>query len=302
MFPLSLAIQIFMNHKSLFNKFIAIDWSGSAARYSSGISVACYDVIKDNLCLMKPSRQMKWSRDDVSDWIINLCNSNDKIFIGIDANLGYEQTTAQKFIGEKKDIFALWQKIDEVCRDTANFYAEAIWHDKRYKDIYWVSGKTPNNIALKQRATEIACRESGYGNPESPFKLIGAKQVGRGGLAAMRMAHHLHQTLGKKIAFWPFATKTESLNAQIVMTEIYPRLFIKKVGLGSAKIRTYNQLELALKEYTPKGITQANLSDHDTDALISAIGLAHISNDNPDILDISNLPTCSKIEGWIFDV
>ena len=140
------------------------------------------------------------------------------------------------------------------------------------------------------------CRDKGLGRPESTFKLIGAKQVGKGGLSAMLVSVYLREKLGAKLTLWPFEKPTS--DTKIVLFEIFPRLFIQKYHLSSLKIRDIDKL----KDKIPieLDIGKNVLSDHESDALISAYGLSQLAHDysawHPEHLN----ETTAITEGWIF--
>ncbi len=173
-------------------------------------------------------------------------------------------------------------------------------HD-RHLGHFWHSGPRPAGFAELHRATEHACRAAGLGAPESPLKLVGARQVGKGGLAGMRVLHALKTRLGERFAVWPFDPPDR---ADIVCIELYPRLFMKMAGHGNGKVRTAEALNRNLAALDADAYTDPaeTLSDHETDALVAAAGLRFIAGDravwSPGGLDSLAI----RAEGWIFGV
>jgi hypothetical protein len=112
--------------------------------------------------------------------------------------------------------------------------------------------------------------------------------------------------LGEKISIWPFQEIKSS--SQIILTEIYPRLFWNKAGLHNKKVRDVSDLNAALYHFKSKPVLgQSHLNDHNTDAIITAAGMRdvvqsgyarthHLFNIPDDISDIVGR------EGWIFGV
>src|SRR6185437_5586980 len=173
-------------------------------------------------------------------------------------------------------------------------------HD-RHRVHFWHEGPRPGGFAELHRATEYACRTAGLGAPESPLKLVGARQVGKGGLAGMRVLHALKTRLGSRFVVWPFDEPDE---ADIVCIELYPRLFMKMGGHGNSKIRTIEALNsnLAALDTKPHPDPAEKLVDHETDALVAAAGLRFIAGD-PAVWSPQGLDALAiRAEGWIFGV
>ena len=132
--------------------------------------------------------------------------------------------------------------------------------------------------------------------PECVFKLIGAKQVGKASLTGIRVLRHVRHANRSRLAVWPF----EPVGAKSALVEIYPTLFRKQAAGGVAKLRTREALNTALRRLGARGVATRNLSDHDTDALISAAGLRHAMAERRDWLGQPD-PHVRR-EGWIFGV
>lgn len=286
-----------------FDLFIGIDWSGSKAVNTKSIAVS--EVPQGNIPpkLLPDIR----SRTSVFDYILNLANTTKRILIGIDANFGYSHKVGEKHFGQNYTYLDQWKIVDEYSKENFNFYAGGFWNHSKFTNDFWQNGKAPHWFYPEtlRRKTEIQCIADGYGHPESPFKIIGAKQVGKGGLAAQRMAYALKQKIGDKLAVWPFE---DTDKAQIIMTEIYPRQFIMRAKHGTTKLKTLADLNKILPYFNAKPIEgTAKVSDHDTDALVSAVGLRYLCGQDMDIpRAISNPPSMDDLsrrcEGWIFGV
>jgi len=284
-----------------FDYFIGIDWSGAKSPIrTKSIAVS---IAEQGNKAPKLISNLK-SRQEVVDWIINLTKQKSRILIGIDCNFGYAATIAQKQFGPDIKAHELWSEVDLENKANSNFFAGGFW--QKYASDFWTEGKKPIGFKMPQRQTEAICSENGYGHPESPFKLIGAKQVGKGGLAGMRVAHFLKEKLGPKIAIWPFEPHGNS--AQIVMTEIYPRQFLMRAGFRTKKIRDINNLNNALFKLNSEPILlEYQINDHQTDALVSAAGLRYLCGMNFEIPKNISAPhvmndNAKNIEGWIFGV
>jgi len=286
-----------------FDRFIGIDWTGAKSPIISK-SIAVSECLRGQYAPKLITQ--KWSRQLVADYIENLLNQNERILIGIDCNFGYASDIIDRQIGQGKTAPDLWAEVEKKCVGTPNFFAGDFCKHEKYASYFWTSGKMPNGLQMPQRQTEKQCSVQGYGHPESPLKMIGAKQVGKGGLSGMRMAHTLKQKHGDKIAIWPFDDIDICNQANIVVTEIYPRQFIKRAEFGNKKIRIIDDLNDALKILNAEPLKNQKVTDHDTDAIISAVGLRYLCGDDdvppPALFQPHANQLNLKQEGWIFGV
>lgn len=286
-----------------FDQFVGIDWSGSKAINTKSIALAVCEQGDGAPELLSKLR----SRSAVAEYILEFAKSDQRTLIGIDANFGYYHKVGQKHFGTDYTAFDQWRMIDEHSKDDLNFYAGGFFNHADYRDDFWQQGTKPDwfDAESLRRETEKQCIVDGYGHPESPFKICYTKQVGKGGMAAMRVAHYLKQELGEEIAIWPFE-KTDK--AKIVMTEIYPRQFLMRSGYGTQKVKTAEDLNGVLPFFKSNTLnTTDNVTDHDTDALVSSAGLRYLCGMNKELP--SNLISpqgmteiSRRCEGWIFGV
>ncbi len=287
-----------------FDTFIAIDWSGALKPVQTpAIAVAQAYFTSPTVKIIAPPSQKFWSRQDVADYILNLAPGH-RYLIGIDCNFGYAHSVVKKQFGKNATAKDLWAGVHRICQDEDNFSAARFWTHKTYQKYFWHSGKKPENFSLSQRIVETQCAALGLGSPESPFKLIGPKQVGKGGLSGMRLAHSLMQNMPGRVAIWPYDSKERCEAADIVITEIYPRLFHKMAQDKDTKIRDWAELQEALSFFRVKIAPHQNLTDHLADAIISAAGLRFLAKYQPDIHDtIGNIhEEILGCEGWIWGV
>lgn len=298
----------------MFQQFAAVDWSGAKTPFKTfAVSLAVCD---DQAGSAPQAVNKKLSRTDVFEWIAKQVKHGHKTLLGIDCNLGYSAKVAQQQVGPQANYLAFWQALDQVCSDDDNFFAGKFWQHKRYGKAFWVSGKQPEWFDLQtlRRKSEQASVDKGLGTPESPFKLIGAKQVGKGGLAGMRMMYRLKREFGDRIAVWPFEANLVD-DAIVVISENFPRLFIRHAGFGNKKVREVDELERVLSYFSAEcpifqnvdgsntgEKDQVALNDHLTDAIIASAGMRWAITSGYS-LDTQRLPVeAKKIEGWIFGV
>lgn len=273
----------------------AFDWSG--ARKPNGIALAVWMEGQSRPTLVPPPNGQHWQRTQALKWI---ATRQGRWLIGIDCAFALPAPVSQAWGCANGP--ELWQQVDAACNADADLHAAGAVAHPAIADFFWQAGRRPVGWVEHHRATEMACRADGLGAPETPLKLIGAKQVGWGGLAGMRLLHQLGPRLGSRLAIWPFQPIEQ---ADIVLAEIYPRLFLRFAGHGNSKIRTSAHLDtvLAALGADPSGLPLAtSVSDHDADALAAAAGLARLAA-RPDCWGPPDLPASTRgLEGWIIGV
>ena len=290
-----------------FDLYVGIDWSGAKQIQTPAIQVAACKEGSSAPLLVLPAQDRNWSRNAVANWIEALCKSDLRTFIGIDCNFGYNVDVIERQLGKAALGNDLWNEVDAVCHDIPNYYAENFW--LKYKEYFWLEGKQPPWFEGKElrRKTEWACGEQGLGWPESPFKLCYTKQVGKGGLAGMRMVNDLKKRCGVRIAVWPFDENDKCDKARVVLGEIYPRQFLKRAGWGNNKVRNIDDLNKCLVKLYSKTMKAESISDHAADALVSAAGIRMLCGDGNNLPENIISPKAmdarsAQKEGWIFGV
>jgi len=289
-----------------FDYFVGVDWSGSKAVQTKSIALAvCKQGVKPPV-LYDAIR----SRTAVFEFLSQLIQAKKRCLIGIDANFGYCAKVGTKHFGKNYTAQDQWQVVNSYSRSHENFYAAGFWEHENFACDFWQSGTKPGWFDPKalRRDTERQCIADGYGHPESPFKICYTKQVGKGGLAAMRMAHALKGQYRDAIAIWPFEKQDAYNKADLVLTEIYPRQFLMRCGFGTKKLYKLDDLNSVLPAFDSRQILAGHkVTDHDTDALVSAAGIRYLCGDMPTLPDrLTNPPSLSakarRCEGWIFGV
>lgn len=281
-----------------FKNFIAIDWSG-AKKPVQTTAIALAHCRQDQDAPQTLAHKL--SRQCVFDYLVQQAQSPDISLVGIDANLGYAQNMAVQLCGPHGTPAQLWQMVDTICVNSPNFFGGPMWQHPNFETFFWAQGKQPQNWLPQyyRRVTETACSQQGLGYPENPFKLIGPKQVGKGGLAAMRLLHQLKTCLGDKLCVWPF--ELPNANTSMVLVEIYPRLFLQQMGFGTLKLRNLTNLNKVLAGFNAQAFNSPNaiLTDHLADALVAAAGMRFLAQQAS---AWPKLPKRVGNEGWIFGV
>ena len=122
----------------------------------------------------------------------------------------------------------------------------------------------------------------------------------------MRFALYLKNRHGDKVAIWPFESEL-ARTAPIVITEIYPLIFLKIAGHGPKKVTEPAELKEVLAFYECDMTDLSSFTDHQSDAIVAAAGLKTLCGDSPEIpADIAQPEMLTKpiaqTEGWIFGV
>jgi len=284
-----------------FDAFIAIDWSGAARAYD-GIAVAMCRAGRGAPKLVAP-RATRWTRQGTAGWLKRILGSGQRLLIGFDFAFGFPFEEHGYFGGHTPgidDIFSLWDFIDSKSADDDDFGCTTFISDSTLQHLFWKSGPKPPQWVERKRIAEHACAQATKTRPDTLYKLLHSKQVGKASITGMRVLNHLRSSKAARLSVWPFQPPTGS-----VIVEIYPTMF-RKLSTGSiAKIRSRRHLNLALAPLNSlpmPGKTIDRLSDHETDALISAAGLRSIAH-NADVWSRPEL-TSPRVrrEGWIFGV
>lgn len=285
-----------------FDTYVAIDWSGAGGQYD-GIAVAICQAGSSAPRLIRPRGGVRWTRSEVAEWISDRLKGNQRLLIGLDFAFGFPFEEANVgYLGGRLNqvdsVFALWKWIDEASCADPDFGCRAFTNDPRFAPLFWKSGQRPETWRPRKRRTELACATATQTQPETVFKLIGSKQVGKASISGIRVLHHIRIRSEGAVSFWPFEKLSNS-----AIAEIYPTLF-RKLATGSVKKLSARDLNTALPTFGSQKMpaTRANLSDHETDALISAAGLRSIAS-NPKTWSFPELTSDRvKREGWIIGV
>lgn len=282
-----------------FPRFIAIDWSGAAGKRYAGIAVAECGT-EGPPRLVAPAGRL-WSRSAVFEWLLDGLERGPAL-VGIDCAFSLPFDVARRYFPDPDaaTVFDLWDRVEAVAGAEPDFAGGGFAVHEDYGTDFWRTGAQPDWYRDPHRLTERVCRADGYGSPQSPYKLIGAKQVGKGGLAGMRVLRALRQAAPDRVAVWPFDPPRPGRS---VFCEIYPRLFLIRAGFGLRKIRDGAAVDAALAALgAPSADLSGAVTDHDADALVSAAGLRWLAGRggvwSPPAMDAR----ARRQEGWIFGV
>ncbi|WP_310498418.1 hypothetical protein [Sandarakinorhabdus sp.] len=268
-----------------FSTFVGIDWSGARGLRHPSVQLAICEAGTDAPRLV-PAPGGAWSRQGVLDWLGAL--SGD-VLVGMDAGFGF--AAVPPFTGPAR---ALWAEIDARCGDDADLGGHSYITHRR--DSFWMGAADgPRHLRAHLRVTEQVHAASGLGVPTSNFVLLGASQVGKATLSAMRLLHRLGWPV------WPFDPLPA---AGPLILEIYAQAFARMGGFRG-KLRDRVSLDLALSRLGSMPMPPAFAStfpDHIGDAIITAAGLRTIAAEARWWAPAALTPAVAVTEGWTFGV
>jgi hypothetical protein len=283
----------------IFDRFIAIDWSGARPPGYRGVAVAECGA-DGRLRLVPPPEGALWRRTSVLTWLSREVADGGPALIGFDFAFALPFDEDEGFLpgsGRRLSTPAdLWRFVDELCAHQPDLYAGAVVEDPALAPLFWQQGKRPDGFVECHRLTETVCRQVGWGAPQSVFKLIGAAQVGKGSLAGMRLLHRLRQS--SRVSIWPFV---EPVLGTSVCVEIYPGLFMARAD-RRGKLRHEDGLRDVVRrlEADPGGLPPWPLDDHCCDALVSAAALRYYAGHDGLWQPEAMTAAARQNEGWIF--
>jgi hypothetical protein len=268
-----------------FTRFIGIDWSGAKGQRHPAIQIAVCDAGEAPPVLVSPPAGV-WSRLAALDWLGGL--SGD-VLVGIDAGFGF--AAVPPFTRPAR---SLWAEVEDVCRHEDDLGGHGFIRHRR--EAFWLGAADgPRHQRAHLRVTEQVYKDSGLGVPTSNFVLLGASQVGKATLTAMRLLHRLDWPV------WPF----DALPARgPVILEIYAQAFARLAGFRG-KLRDVESLNTALARHgsrpLPTGFP-ASFPDHVGDAIVTAAGLRAIAHQPHWWQPAALTPAIAETEGWTFGV
>jgi hypothetical protein len=268
-----------------FTRFVGIDWSGAKGMRHPSVQVALCEAGDAPPALVLPPSGV-WSRSGVLDWLGGL--SGD-VLVGMDAGFGF--AAVPPFTGPAR---ALWAEVEDICRHEADLGGQGFIAHRR--DAFWLGAADgPRHARAHLRVTEQVYKASGLGVPTSNFVLLGASQVGKATLSAMRLLNRLGWPV------WPF--DPVSASGPVIM-EIYAQAFARLAGFRG-KLRDIECLNTALARHHSRPMPPsfpAVFPDHVGDAIVTAAGLRAIAHQPQWWQPAALTPAIAVTEGWTFGV
>ena len=268
-----------------FSRFVGIDWSGAVGSRHPSVQVALCEAGREAPQLVLPPSGI-WSRSQVLDWLGSL--SGD-VLVGMDAGFGF--AAVPPFTDPARD---LWAEIDMVAATDIDLGGHSFIAHRR--EAFWMGAADgPRHLRAHLRVTEQVYAASKLGVPTSNFVLLGASQVGKATLSAMRLLHRLQWPV------WPF----DPLPPRgPVILEIYAQAFARMGGVRG-KLRDRAALDSVLAQLGSAAMPPTfptHFPDHVGDAIATAAGLRAIAHQPHWWAPPALTPALATTEGWTFGV
>ena len=279
------------------------DWSGAAGERLPGMALA---VKRAGQAAKLVIPDGGWSRAKALAWIEARIAARDDLLIGLDVSAGLPFADLGAYFPgwheTPADARGLWELVERHAAKESHYAANRfIAHPEAgryFRRTGMLGDRYGEARSGRLRLTEIASREAGIANPYCSLNLVGAAQVGKASLTAMRLLHRL----SGRIPIWPMDPLPAAGPA---IVEIYTSIAAVRLGLrkGRTKVRDRTSLEAlfaAAGEPAPAPLTAYD--DHSTDALLTSAWLHRAQDDAglwaPNGLDSS----LAQTEGWTFGV
>ena len=280
-----------------FQRFACLDWSGAAGAFQSGIAIAVCE--REGPPVLVEPQARHWSREEVLRWL----PKQGDCLIGFDFSASLPFVDAGAFFPgwseSPPDARALWALVDRIAHAEPHLGASAfVDHPEASRYFRRHGGRTGDRFGRgigRMRVIESAARAAGV-SPTSSFNLVGASQVGKASLTAMRLLHRLDGL----VPVWPFDPVPES---GPLIVELYTSLAARAAGVpkGRSKLRGAKTLDTALAALgTPPHARLARYDDHITDAMIGAAWLRRAADDEALWHPAALTPSLARTEGWTF--
>jgi hypothetical protein len=283
-----------------FTQFACVDWSGAVGEHLPSIAMAITNGTQD---VVLQERPRGWSRAAISDWLRSVADEGADMLIGLDLSIGFPFVDAGAFFPgwhrTPANAKSLWALVDNLSQPDAHFAASSFVAHPDLALHFRQHGR-PGALFVgpmgRMRVTEHGQAAMGL-RPTSCFNLVGAAQVGKSSLTGMRVLHGL----GGRIPVWPF----DPLPARgPAIVEIYTSLAAMAAGrrAGRSKMRDAEALAAALAAFGARADVPAQLTDHATDALVTAAWLREIAHEAALWTPAAMTQDIAATEGWTFGV
>ena len=285
-----------------FTHFACFDWSGQAVARPKGIALAVAGPEGPPELVIPPGAH--WSRQDALDWLRDVAARGEDMLIGMDitptlpfADHGAYFPGWDRSPAGARDLWRLVERLSDADEHLSigSFvsHPEARRHFRQHRDC---GDLYPAGVG-RMRLCEHGQRAQGL-SPYSCFNLVGAAQVGKSSLTAMRLFHRLDGA----IPFWPFDPVPDS---GPVLVEIYTTIAALAAGRpkGRSKMRDAQSLDAALATLgSAPHAPLARYDDHATDAIVTAAWLRKVHGDPALWSPKEMTEKIAHTEGWTFGV
>lgn len=280
-----------------FTRFVGIDWSGAKGARHPGIVVASVGV-GDAAPVIVPPPGASWSRTGVLGWLRALAATGERALIGMDFSFSAPFVARGAYlpgVDAPTNARAFWAYVDACSGEDEDLGAGGFV--AAHRAHFWMGAADGAKADfLHWRVCEAAFIRGGGGQASTVFDCVGAAQVAKASFAGMRLLHRL----GDAVAVWPFDPVPDT---GPVLVEIYARAFLRRAGGRGGKLRDAGSLNTALAGLGSRAwVGCETLSDHATDAIVTAAGLRDAAGDAGLWAPAGLTPAVAASEGWTFGV
>ncbi|MCL6684604.1 hypothetical protein [Sphingomonas alba] len=281
---------------SRFEAYVAIDWSGAKGRRHKGIAVA--EARGD-----RPPRLIRpdhvWSRTDVLAWLLKRAGQEPTLF-GFDFSFAPPFAERGSYLpGEARvpeTAREFWAYVDSRSGDDDLGAASFLEHIHRPHFYFGIADGVKADF-VRFRQCDARLNAQGGRKTASAYDAIGAAQVAKASFSGMRLL----RALDGKVAIWPMDPMPAAGSAVV---EIYTRIYLRNAGMSGKKLRSREELNLALKGLgSPPVRLRFEPNDHQTDALVTAAGMRALAETEPRAFAPEGLTAkLARTEGWTFGI
>jgi len=279
-----------------FAAYVAIDWSGAKGKRHKGIAIA---EARGDFAprLVRPGHV--WSREQVLQWLLKQAEKEPTLF-GFDFSFAPPLIERGEYLPGETDVpktaREFWAYVDDRSNDE-DLGAASFLEVAHRRHFYFGIADGVKARFMHFRQCDARLNAQGGRKTASAYDAIGAAQVAKASFSGMRLLHRLEG----KVAIWPMDPLPEHDSAVV---EIYTRIYLRRAGMSGTKLRTLEQLNLALESLGSKPARlRFEPNDHQTDALVTAAGMRQLALTEPRAFDPEGLtPHIARTEGWTFGV
>lgn len=286
-----------------FTHFAALDWSGARGLRHRGIALA---VASGSTApeLVRPGHI--WSRGEILSWLEGMAKAGTDILIGFDFSAGFAFADQGAYFPlwneSPADLPSLWSLVERLTAGDPHYEIGGfLTHPEARRHFRHARGNVGDLFeagAGRLRIVERYQRDTKQAASVSNFNLVGAAQVGKASLSGMRLLHRLRG----HVPLWPLDPVPVR---GPVLVEIYTSLAARAAGgvAGRSKIRDGAALDTALAKLgSPLIGHRGAISDHASDALLTAAWLRAIAGNAAPWSPPPLSDTIAQTEGWTFGV
>ena len=255
----------FEGNVPLFDGYVAVDWSSSAApaRGANSIWIAVYD--KDGPVELANPDTRQEAMEYINALLDEATAQGGRLLCGFDFSFGYPEGTARKLAGSD-GWEALWAQIAGYIEDGPNnannrfqvaarlnqrFDGEGpFWGNGLKRDIDGLPRKRPQDGWDGNLPPSLRYAEKKVPRAQEVWKLNGAGSVGGQTLTGIAALERLRQRRDD-VRVWPFETLGEG--SAHVLAEIYPSLIDPYPGNEVLDARQVKAVAVALRELDRRG-------------------------------------------------